>query len=422
MLGLHKASFIVWVGAMAIHVLAYARRAARDGFADLGRHRLGGAGLRASLLIGSLAAGAVIALLTLPLAAPWAQWAATRIYHQQDSSLYDGRIRRPLTLARHLDARVRALRATAATLLQTGVAAGLAWYLAHGARPRRPAFFAPVAAVDALASGPDNHPAGGRDGRGRRRRDRGRRRALISGIGRGRGQGPLVVLIAISGAILLGGGALVVSQAASSAVLVATVVAPSHGLVPTRFVDALVGGAVGLAVLASSLPEPGANGASCERPRPCSPSSQRCWRTWPPRSKARDTSSNQAHSERARRLDGMRHESSPGPRACRRDGSHRTLAVARARTDRPRRHRNAAPRLRGPATPRSSSWRAPGCGRWSSSPRVPAGLVASVRHLAVDRPPARTTPLRVPRAESGARASARLGAVEDASPRMRLRD
>ena len=78
MLGLHKASFIVWVGAMSIHVLWYARRAAREAFADLSRHRLGGAGLRASLLLGALAAGAVIAILTLPLAGSWAHWAALR--------------------------------------------------------------------------------------------------------------------------------------------------------------------------------------------------------------------------------------------------------------------------------------------------------------------------------------------------------
>jgi hypothetical protein len=46
---------------------------------------------------------------------------------------------------------------------------------------------------------------------------------------------------------MLGGGPLVASQAAGSAVLVAAL-PPSHG-VPTRFVDALVGGFVGLAVL-----------------------------------------------------------------------------------------------------------------------------------------------------------------------------
>ena len=67
-----------------------------------------------------------------------------------------GCIKRPLTLARHLDARVRVLRATAATLLQTGVAAGLAWYLAHNLLHHRSAFFAPVAAVIALGLAPGN--------------------------------------------------------------------------------------------------------------------------------------------------------------------------------------------------------------------------------------------------------------------------
>jgi hypothetical protein len=77
MLGLHKASFIVWVAAMSIHVLWHIRGVARDAFADLGRRRLGGAGLRATVLLGALAAGAVIAILTLPLAGSWAHWAST---------------------------------------------------------------------------------------------------------------------------------------------------------------------------------------------------------------------------------------------------------------------------------------------------------------------------------------------------------
>ncbi len=142
------------------------------------------------------------------------------------------------------------LRATGVPLLQTSAAAGIAWFLAHDVLGHRSsAFFAPVAAVIALGLGPGNHT--------RRAAERvvgvavgiliGD--ALISAIGRGPGQVALVVFLARSGAIVLGGGAVGVSQAASSAVLVATVVSSSHGLVPTRFVDALVGGVVGLAVL-----------------------------------------------------------------------------------------------------------------------------------------------------------------------------
>jgi uncharacterized membrane protein YgaE (UPF0421/DUF939 family) len=73
---------------------------------------------------------------------------------------------------------------------------------------------------------------------------------LIAGIGHGSWQVALVVLLAMAGAVLVGGGTLVVSQAAASGVLVATLSASTHGAVPTRFVDALVGGGVALVVLA----------------------------------------------------------------------------------------------------------------------------------------------------------------------------
>lgn len=70
-LGLHKASFIVWFGAMGIHVLAYAPRALRHLLAERGRFRIGGENLRLALLVVALAAGVAIAVLTYPLAAPW---------------------------------------------------------------------------------------------------------------------------------------------------------------------------------------------------------------------------------------------------------------------------------------------------------------------------------------------------------------
>ena len=79
MLGLHKASFIVWFGAMSIHVLAYARRAARDAVADWGRHRLGGSGLRVALVIAALVVGVAVAFVTLPLAGAWTHWASLSI-------------------------------------------------------------------------------------------------------------------------------------------------------------------------------------------------------------------------------------------------------------------------------------------------------------------------------------------------------
>lgn len=90
---LHKASFILWFCAMAIHVLAYVPRLPRllaaeargvvlpegaaGGYAGAGRHArramevLGGRGTRLALLIASLLAGLLIALLTVHLAGQW---------------------------------------------------------------------------------------------------------------------------------------------------------------------------------------------------------------------------------------------------------------------------------------------------------------------------------------------------------------
>lgn len=85
---LHKATFILWICAMAIHVLAYLPRLPRllaaeiRGTGDLedgrpGRHAtraaaaLGGRGVRLTLLIAALAGGLVIAMLTVHLAGSW---------------------------------------------------------------------------------------------------------------------------------------------------------------------------------------------------------------------------------------------------------------------------------------------------------------------------------------------------------------
>lgn len=71
-LGLHKASFVVWLGAMAAHVLAHVLRVPRLATADWGRgDPLPGSSLRRWLLAGSLVAGLVIAVATVHLAGPW---------------------------------------------------------------------------------------------------------------------------------------------------------------------------------------------------------------------------------------------------------------------------------------------------------------------------------------------------------------
>ena len=69
--GLHKASFIVWFGAMTIHVLAYGIRAGRDGVAELAGRYLQGRALRLAGAGLALAVGIAIALATYPLAGAW---------------------------------------------------------------------------------------------------------------------------------------------------------------------------------------------------------------------------------------------------------------------------------------------------------------------------------------------------------------
>lgn len=68
--GLHKASFIVWFGAMTIHVLVYVLRAARRAQAELTDTSLGGKGLRLIAVVLALAIGTGVAFGTYPLARP----------------------------------------------------------------------------------------------------------------------------------------------------------------------------------------------------------------------------------------------------------------------------------------------------------------------------------------------------------------
>jgi hypothetical protein len=66
-LGLHKASFVVWFGACSIHVLAYTLPALRR----LGGSGLGGERLRLALVAAAVGIGVAVAAGTYPLAGPW---------------------------------------------------------------------------------------------------------------------------------------------------------------------------------------------------------------------------------------------------------------------------------------------------------------------------------------------------------------
>ncbi|SCG66112.1 MULTISPECIES: FUSC family protein [Micromonospora] len=138
---------------------------------------------------------------------------------------------------------------------QCGLAATLSWGLAHDVLGRPAPIFAPSAAVGTIVAALGQRAL--------------RTAEMLLGVGlgllvsdfliRSLGFGPwqigLVVMLAIAVALLMTGrsGALV-AQAGSTAVLIATFSHVQQGLEWARIVDAGVGGAIGLAVVALLLP------------------------------------------------------------------------------------------------------------------------------------------------------------------------
>ena len=140
-------------------------------------------------------------------------------------------------------------------ILQTAAAAVAAYYLAQllPLEDNRPVF-ASIAAVISL---------------GASYQQRGRRAAeliagvvlgltvadlIINAIGNGPLQIGLMIMLAMSAAVVLGGGELLVSEAAVSALLLASIEPTNSGYSPDRFLEALTGGAVALAVGIALLP------------------------------------------------------------------------------------------------------------------------------------------------------------------------
>jgi len=143
---------------------------------------------------------------------------------------------------------VRRLGLSLLPILQCAIAAGLAWFIAadllHHSRP----FFAPIAAVVTLGVVLAN---------------RWRRAVeliggvligivvgdlIISAIGSGPWQIAVVVAVAMAVAVIADGAPVVTNQAASSGVLVATLLPPGDAAGYERAVDALIGGAVALLI------------------------------------------------------------------------------------------------------------------------------------------------------------------------------
>ncbi len=142
---------------------------------------------------------------------------------------------------------------TARPILQTSVAAALAWLIATELVGHEQPFFAPISAVVTL---------GLTVGERRRRAVElvigvsvgiGIADALVAGIGTGTWQVGVVTGLAMLAATLVGGGPLLATQAGASAALVATL-QPPEGFEFDRALDALVGGITALGVSAVLLP------------------------------------------------------------------------------------------------------------------------------------------------------------------------
>jgi uncharacterized membrane protein YgaE (UPF0421/DUF939 family) len=130
-------------------------------------------------------------------------------------------------------------------ILQSAVAAGIAWALAKLIVGQPQPFFAPAAAVISL---------GLSRGQPRRRAIElsigvavgiGIAAGLVYVIGVGAIQVAVLVALVMSAALLLGGGQILINQAAVSALLIMTL--PGQGAEIDRFLDACVGGAVAIA-------------------------------------------------------------------------------------------------------------------------------------------------------------------------------
>lgn len=151
-------------------------------------------------------------------------------------------------VGRHLASGTGRLLVNVWPILQTAVAASLAYFLAAAVLGNEQPFFAPVAAVVTLGLAPGE--------RGRRAFEvalgvvvgLGVADVLVRIIGVGAAQIGIVVGLAMAAAVLLGERRLLVNQAAISAILVVVLQPPDAPFSPDRFFNALLGGGVALAI------------------------------------------------------------------------------------------------------------------------------------------------------------------------------
>jgi len=174
-----------------------------------------------------------------------------QVITDRGSELIEGVAERSRTSMR---TRFERLRVGWRSLIQVGLAAAAALLVAEDLLGHEGAFFAPIAAVITLSVTVGK--------RGRRAAELALGVAvgiaiadlLLLAVGRGAVQLAVLVMLAMAVAVFLGSGQILANQAAVSAILVAVVGMPGDGVSAERFVDALVGGGIGLLVHALVLP------------------------------------------------------------------------------------------------------------------------------------------------------------------------
>jgi uncharacterized membrane protein YgaE (UPF0421/DUF939 family) len=139
-------------------------------------------------------------------------------------------------------------------ILQTAGAAVAAWYLAKLLVSEQRPVFAAIAAVVALGATYGQRPERAVELVGGVVLGIGLADLLVGAIGSGPLQLGLLVVLAMGAAVLLGGGPLLVTEAAVSATLLVVLEPTSTGLPSSRLVEAVVGGGVALAVSALAFP------------------------------------------------------------------------------------------------------------------------------------------------------------------------
>ena len=155
----------------------------------------------------------------------------------------------------HLIIGRRRLRGRGLAILQTAIAALAAWYLATLLVPDTRPAFASIAAIISLGATHGEHRSRAAQLAGGVVLGLSLSALVISAIGTGAPQIALMVVLAMSVAVLLGGGELLVGEAAVSALLLLSI-APgsSTNYAPDRIFEALIGGAVAFVVGALLFP------------------------------------------------------------------------------------------------------------------------------------------------------------------------